>query len=120
MARILIVDDEKNIRFTLNEFLKDDNHDVHTADDAFSALELLKKQPVDLIICDIMLPRIKGTDLLFTVRAVYPQVKLLLITGQPSQETEEIGKKAGAFAYLPKPVTKEMIRSVVKDALASD
>lgn len=117
MARILIVDDEKNIRFTLNEFLKDDAHEVATADDAFSALEILKKQPIDLVICDIMLPRIKGTDLLFTVRAVYPDIKLLLITGQPSLETEEIGKKAGAFAYLPKPVTKDMIRDVVGQAL---
>lgn len=119
MAHILIVDDEKNIRFTLSEFLKGDKHEVYTAEDAFSALELLKKHPMELVICDIMLPRIKGTDLLFTVRAVYPQVKLLLITGQPSQETEEIGKKAGAFAYLPKPVTKEVIRSVVNEALAA-
>jgi DNA-binding NtrC family response regulator len=118
MANILVIDDEKNIRFTMNEFLKEDGHDVYTADDAFSALEILKKQPIDLIISDIILPRIKGTDLIFTIRAVYPGIKLLLITGQPSHETEEIGKKAGAFAYLAKPISKLSICETVQRALA--
>lgn len=117
MANILVIDDEKNIRFTMNEFLKNEGHEVYTADDAFSALELLKKQKMDLMITDIMLPRIKGTDLLFTARAVYPDMKLILFTGYPSEETEEIGKKAGAFAYLPKPVSKDKICETVRQAL---
>lgn len=114
MARILVVDDEKNILITLNEFLKEAGHSVLTSEDAFSALETMKQNEIDLIICDIMLPRIKGTDLLFTVRAVYPQVRLILFTGQPSEETKALGEKAGAAAYLAKPVTKEMLLETVK------
>ena len=117
MARILVVDDEKNIRITLSEFLKDGGHEVATAEDAFVALEILKQQEIELIICDIMLPRIKGTDLLFTIRAVYPQIKLILITGQPSEETQKIGESAGAMAYLPKPVSKERIFEVINEVL---
>lgn len=119
MAKILVVDDEKSIRFTLNEILKDSGHEVETAEDAFAALEKLKKNPIEVIICDIMLPRIKGTDLLFTIKAVYPEIKLLLITGQPSTESKEIGEKAGAFAYLVKPVTKEMLEEKINAALNS-
>jgi len=118
MAKILVVDDEKNIRITLSEFLKDNGHKVVTAEDAFTALEILKQQSIDLTICDIMLPRIKGTDLLFTIRAVYPQIKLILITGQPDDETRKIGKSAGAMAYLPKPVSKERFNEVISEALS--
>lgn len=118
MARILVVDDEKNIRITLNEFLQDDGHTVLTAEDAFAALEIMKQQQIDLVICDIMLPRIKGTDLIFTIKAVYPQTRLILITGQPSDETRELGERAGAFAYLPKPVTKQTLNDILAKALA--
>ncbi len=118
MAKILIVDDEKNIRFTMTEFLQQDGHEVFTADDAFVALEILKKEPISIMISDIVMPRIKGTDLLFTVRAVYPDIKLILFTGYPSEESEKVGKKAGAFAYLPKPVDKATICRTVREALA--
>lgn len=117
MARILVVDDEKNILITLNEFLKEAGHSVFTAEDAFMALETMKNNQIDLILCDIMLPRIKGTDLLFTVRAVYPQVRLILFTGQPSEETKALGEKAGAAAYLAKPVTKEVLLETVRRVL---
>ena len=58
MARILIVDDEKSIRTTLSEFVKEDGHEVLTAEDAEEGFRLLQERPFDIIVTDIILPRV--------------------------------------------------------------
>ena len=57
MAHVLVVDDEKSIRITLGEFLREDGHVVETAEDAAVALQLLEEQSFDVVVSDIILPR---------------------------------------------------------------
>ena len=115
---ILIIDDEQTIRFTLKQLLELEDYKVDTCEDAFEAIEMVKKENYALIITDIMMPRIKGSDLAFTLKALNKDTKIIIMTGYPTEETKELGKKAGAFAYLEKPITKKNLFAIVEKALA--
>ena len=118
MARILVVDDEKSIRISISEFLKDDGHDVQVAEDAITALELLKED-FDIVVTDIIMPKLSGIKLLAAIRQVSKHVQVIMITGEPTHETASDALRLGAFDYLAKPVTKEAIVKTVNNAARS-
>ncbi len=119
MGNILVVDDEKSIRVTLKEFLLEDGHDVHVAEDADVAMGLLEKEEIDVVVTDIILPRVTGVDLLKAIREISPHVQVIMITGEPNLETATDAVRLGAFDYLSKPVTKDMLLRVTGHALHS-
>jgi len=114
---ILIIDDEQSIRFTLKELLEIEDYKVDTCEDAFEAIEMVKKEDYAVIITDIMMPQIKGSELAFSLKALSKNSKIIIMTGYPTEETKELGKKAGAYAYLEKPITKNNLIAVIKKAL---
>lgn len=116
MARLLIVDDEKSIRFTLSEFMKQDGHDVQTAACVDDALAMLADTPFDIVITDIIMPRVTGVEFMQMIRKASPETQVILITGEPTVETVTEALRAGAFDYLAKPITREAIRHVVSKA----
>ena len=118
MARILIVDDEKSIRFTLKAFLTKEGHEVDTAEDADVALDLLGRSLYDVVMSDIIMPRVSGVDLLKAIRSACPSVKVIMMTAAPSLETAKDSLLAGAFEYLYKPFSKEKAIEVVSRAVA--
>ena len=107
MSRVLVVDDERSIRLTLTRFLKDAGHEVATAEDADSARQVLAGGDFDVVMSDIVLPRVTGVELLHLVRRSAPDVQVILMTGQPTVDTASEAVRAGAFDYLHKPITKE-------------
>jgi two-component system response regulator HydG len=117
MGNILVVDDEKSLRVTLKEFLLEDGHNVHVAEDADMAMELLEKEEIDVVVADIILPRVTGVDLLKAIRKLSSHVQVIIITGEPNLETATDAVRLGAFDYLSKPVTKEMLLRVTGHAL---
>ncbi|MBT7790879.1 MAG: PAS domain S-box protein, partial [Calditrichaeota bacterium] len=119
MPRILIVDDEESIRITIKEFLTDEGHEVQIAEDAITALELLKKTDFDVIVTDIILPRMSGVKLLKAIRDISKHVQVIMITGEPTIDTASDALRLGAFDYLAKPVTKEAIVRTVNNAAAT-
>jgi len=116
MAKVLIVDDEESIRHTFGAFLKQDLHDVSTADNAINALELIKSDQFDVVISDIILPRMNGIELLSEIRKISRNIQVIMITGEPTVETASEAVRAGAFDYLAKPVSGRDIRKVVVGA----
>ena len=114
--RVLIVDDEESICVTLAEFVKDDQYEVHTAADAEEALRLIEDQPFDVVVTDIVLPRMNGVALLGEIRKRWPDTQVVMLTGDPTVETAAKAVRAGAFDYLTKPVTKNAINRVVANA----
>ena len=116
MARILIVDDEKSIRLTLREFLREQGHEVAIAEDADVALGRLKEQGFDVVVSDIVLPRITGVELLRALREAAPTVKVIMMTGDPSLETAAEAVRLGAADYLVKPVHRAAIVRAVANA----
>ena len=113
MTRILVVDDEKSIRVTLREFLKEAGYHVETAEDAQAALGLLECGNFDIVVTDIVLPRMSGMTLLQRIHEVSPNVLVVLMTGEPTVETASEAVRSAAFEYLFKPVSKETILRVV-------
>lgn len=107
MGKILIVDDEKSIRLTLSEFLIKEGFDVITASNAFEALELLSgDEPVDVIVTDIIMPKISGIELIERVRSHSRTVQIILMTGEPTVDTAIKAVDNEVNAYLTKPVNR--------------
>ena len=118
MARILVVDDEKSIRLTLQEFLRDAGYEVETAEDAtVAALQRLPSKDFDVVVSDIVMPRITGVELLQAIHKESPRIQVIMITGQPAVETAAAAVRAGAFDYLVKPISKETILRCVGNAV---
>ena len=116
MASVLIVDDEKSIRFVLGEYLREDGHDVLAAEDAERALAALTETQIDVVVTDVILPRISGVELLARIKARYPRTQVIMMTGEPTVETASEAVRTGAHDYLPNPVPEDAILKAVNGA----
>lgn len=116
MARVLIVDDERGMRITLKEFLLGEGHQVETTGEAGSAVELLNKSEFDIVVTDIVLPKMNGLDLMQSIRKKSDSIQVILITGDPTVDSAVQAVRAGAFDYLAKPISGEAICRVVANA----
>jgi PAS domain S-box-containing protein len=117
MSKILIVDDEQSIRDSLSFFLQEGGYQTATAEDVAHAEALLQRQSFDVVVTDILLPGISGVALLEHLRAQVPDALVLMMTGNPSLDTAVAAVRAGAYDYLSKPITKEMILPAVARAV---
>ncbi len=117
MPAILVVDDEKSIRIGLSEFLREDGHDVCTAEDTDKALEYAHTRNFDIVVTDLVMPGASGVELLHRLRENYPRTPVIMMTGGPTIETATEALKSGAFDYLLKPVSAADIRKAVSQAL---
>jgi|GEM_PF-1300215 len=117
MARVLVVDDEKGMRISLQKFLVLEGHEVYTAEGASKATQILHSKPFDIVITDILLPEITGLDLLLALRSDFPTLKIIMITGEPSVDSASQAVRMGAFDYLAKPISRKDICKVVDSAI---
>jgi DNA-binding NtrC family response regulator len=117
MKNILIVDDERCIRITAKAFLEEEGYFVEVAEDAEAALAVLRSRAIDLVLTDIVLPRVTGVDLLRQIREMSPYVQVVMMTGVPTLETAAEALRLGAVDYLQKPIGKNDILKAVQNAL---
>lgn len=115
--RILIIDDEENIRFTLESFLLDEGYEVATAKDYDDALSVIDKSDFDLIFADIILDDKSGIDVLKYIKEKNLNCPVVMITGAPDIHTASDALRLGAFDYISKPVLQETLLRVAKVAL---
>ncbi len=120
-ARILIVDDDPIVADSLGELLQRKQYVTATACDGNEALMVLSGAPADapfnLVIADINMPRMDGTELLKRIRRNHPSVVVIVITGYGTIESAVEAVKLGAFEYLTKPIVDEEIILTVDKAL---
>jgi DNA-binding NtrC family response regulator len=116
MAKVLIVDDEIGMRRSLSRILEAEGHSLQTAEDAIEAQQILMQGNIDIVVTDIIMPKVSGVDLLKIIREKYPAAKVILITGEPTVDTAIHAVRSGAFDYIAKPVDKESICKVVSRA----
>jgi PAS domain S-box-containing protein len=116
-AKILIIDDEENIRFSLERFLLDAEYEVATAKDYDAALAKINETDFDLIFADIILKGKTGIDILQAVNERDLQSPVVLFTGAPNIENASEAVRLGAFDYIPKPLRQETLLRVTKSAL---
>ena len=116
-SKVLVVDDEKSIRTSVQAFLRDAGYEVAIAADTQGARELLAAGDYDVVVSDIILPGASGVTLLQAIRdASPPDVQVIMMTGEPNVETASEAVRAGASDYLAKPVGKEAILRAVGKA----
>ncbi|MCX7722378.1 MAG: sigma-54 dependent transcriptional regulator [Verrucomicrobiae bacterium] len=110
---VLVVDDEKNMRLSLEKMLSDEGYAVRSVESAEAALELLEREEFFLVITDARLGGMSGYEFLAKVKSHWPQLPVLMITAYatPKQAVEAI--KAGAIDYLPKPFAPEELLHAV-------
>lgn len=116
-AKILIVDDEHNIREVLSIFLKDEGYTVSVAGDGKSALDNIKNDIFNLVITDLKMPKVSGFDLLKSIKETSPETVVVIITAYGTTESAVEAMKLGAFDYIQKPFKINDIRLIVKNAL---
>jgi len=114
-AKILVADDEQNLRRVLVAMLKRDGHDVLQASTGLEAIEQLAD--ADVVITDLRMPGADGMEVLRTASKNHPHVPVIMITayGSVGQAVEAI--KAGAFDYIEKPFEQDSIRTIVEKAI---
>ncbi len=116
-TRVLLVDDEDSMRYTLKRFLSDDGYDVVTASDCESALSLLNVGTFDVAVVDRLLPRnCTGLDIIKDLKKKNPLCQAIMISAYPSFESAAETIQQGVFAYLTKPVTRSSICAAVREA----
>ena len=115
--KILIIDDEESIRFTFSSFLVEAGYAVETAASYAEAMAKLAAEGIDLVFSDILLGGDSGIDILQEARARGIDVPVIMITGFPGVETAREAVRLGAFDYLSKPVTQDILLRTTQVAL---
>jgi two-component system nitrogen regulation response regulator NtrX len=113
--KILIIDDEKNIRTSLSSVLRDEGHEVFLAEDGKSGLVRLTEQAVELVFLDVKLPGMDGLQVLQRLQQEFPDVDVLMISGNSDIETAVKAVRMGAYDFMEKPLSLPKILIAVKN-----
>lgn len=113
--RVLVVDDDEQIRFLVALLLEQDGYSVHTAMGGLEALDEMMKRRFDAIVTDVDMPRNGGFDVLAFCRTVFPRVPVILMSAISAEHRDPALKK-GAWAYVEKPFTADDLLHVLHAA----
>ncbi len=101
--RILVVDDEDDVRLFLQDFLSERDLDVDTAENGVQALEKIKAKNPDIVLLDVMMPLMDGLECLANIKRLYPKVVVIMITAFKDEARIAKAKQLGAYNYIVKP-----------------
>jgi DNA-binding NtrC family response regulator len=116
-ARILVVDDEEIVIRSCLRILGEGDYDVEAVQSGWEALRKMDESHFDVVVLDIMMPKMDGLEVLQRVKESYPDVEVIMVTGLSQIETAVRAMKLGAFDYLPKPFDPDELKLVVARAL---
>ncbi|MGB6010354.1 MAG: response regulator [Desulfobacterales bacterium] len=119
-AKIMVVDDEKQICQNVEKILSKNNYEVIRATSAKEALEKMAKDSFSLLISDIVMPEMNGLEFLKLVKKEWPLTKAVMMTAYASTDTAVKAIRLGALDYFSKPFTPDELRSTVERALSGD
>lgn len=111
--KILVVDDEANIRDLLTKFFRRDGYEAFAAKDATEAAEILRAEQPEIAFLDIKLPGIGGVDILKMAKEYNRDVAIVMISGHADEDTARETLQLGAFEYICKPVDLERVREII-------
>ena len=114
--RILIADDEPNMRRTLADILSDEGHDVETAGDGIEALEWCKAHEFDVVLMDVRMPGMDGVSTFREIRRHREGVRVILMSAYSIEEIKRQVLDEGAIAFLPKPLNLQHVVTLVGEA----
>lgn len=116
-ARILVVDDDENIRKVVVTILEEEGYVVEAADTANKAIEKTRKKYYNVALIDVRLPDMEGIELLTKMKSTTPRMRKIIITGYPTLQNAIEAVNKGADAYIMKPFDVEKVLRTIKDQL---
>ena len=119
MSKILIVEDEVSIRRVLVKILseEDKTHEIYEAEDGLIALNKIKKENFDLVLCDIKMPKMDGIEVLEFTKKIKPEIPIVMISGHGDLDTAVDSMKKGAYDYISKPPDLNRLLNTVRNAI---
>jgi DNA-binding NtrC family response regulator len=120
MERILIIDDEQQIRTMLRLMLERDGYEVAEAPDGIEGIKAYRQKPADLIITDLIMPNKDGIGMIIELQKEFPDVKIIAMSGGGLNKPEGYlkgAKKLGAACTLTKPIDREKMLRAVKNII---
>ncbi|WP_353980140.1 nitrogen regulation protein NR(I) [Salinicola endophyticus] len=118
VARIVIVDDDRAIRWVLERALAQPDLEVKSFERADAALEAIERQPPEVLLTDIRMPGIDGLDLMAKVREMHPDLPVIVMTAHSDLDSAVASYQGGAFEYLPKPFDVDDALALVRRGVA--
>ncbi len=115
--RLLIIDDEPNLRYSLEQSLRSDSLEVVTAASATQGIDQVRREPPDAVLLDVRLPDMSGLDAFDCIRQLDPRLPVIIMTAYSSTDTAIEAMKRGAFEYLLKPVDFHSLRALIAKAV---
>jgi CheY-like chemotaxis protein/anti-sigma regulatory factor (Ser/Thr protein kinase) len=119
MSRILVVDDDRATRHLIRGILTNAGYEVAVAKDGVEALARLKQNRIDLMLCDVWMPRMNGLDLLEKIRARKVRPRVVVMTSDDAPETLLKAVRQQAFKYVHKPVQAPALVQTVRESLSA-
>jgi two-component system response regulator AtoC len=116
-GRILIVEDDAALRDLLEEELRESGLEVETASGGHEALSILTARRCDVVVSDLVMPGMRGDELLAAIRDVDPEIPVVLVTAFGTIDSAVAAVKSGAYHYVAKPFSTEVLRSTIESAL---
>jgi DNA-binding NtrC family response regulator len=119
-GRLLVIDDEEDLRDMLEFILTAQGFEVATVDSGLAAVELARRQRFDLAITDMKMPGMNGIETLTALKELDPSMEVIVATGYASEQTAAECMKRGAYGYLRKPFELSDLRALIARALKVD
>ena len=119
METILIVDDEKNYLVVLSSFLSGEGYEPITADNAQQALDIVESTDLDLVLTDMKMPSIDGTELLKLIKEKSPDLPVVMMTAYGTVEKAVEAMQLGAFNFVLKPFQNETLKQIIRNAVST-
>ena len=113
---LLITDDDRAFRETLDEAFRPRGYRTHLAADGVEALEIVRREPIHLLLVDMHMPRLTGLETLQAVKADRRELPCILVSAALDEEIRSQAAAADVFSILEKPVALEVVRRAVRDA----
>jgi DNA-binding NtrC family response regulator len=117
MARILVIDDEKSIRSTLQEILEYENYEVDLAASGPEGLELFQNNRYDIVLCDIKMPEMDGIEVLEKIHENGTDTQVIMISGHGNIDTAVSAIKKGAYDFIEKPLDLNRMLITIRNAM---
>lgn len=121
MARILVIDDDADVRRAIRRHLQSDGHEVVEAPDGKAGMRLFREHPTDLVVTDLFMPEQEGLETIRELRRSFKDLKILVVTGAAPGSALDFRAQAtmlGAAATLGKPFTRDELLGAVNTLLA--
>ena len=115
MKKILIIDDEEIVRMSCERALQIENFQTAVASSGMEGLEILEKEPFDLVLLDLKMPDMDGMEVLAKIKSSWPDINVIMISGYSTVDTAVQALRSGAVNFIQKPFAPDTLFSAIQE-----